>query len=236
MGISFCIPTVGRMEDLEKCLSSIEEQSFLDDEILVCQDGPLDEKVQELCQKYNAKYFWTSRKYGCYGHALRNLLQDWASKDWVMHLDDDDWLAQGAREGMEALFGGMEKPAPVLFKVRQHDGSVVWNAPVILMGNFSGQCLVCPNDKRKMGKWVGNVAGDFLHTVESIYNFGLHFWSELLVVETWTKEDRPEEAKKRHEAALSRDWEKAQAATFSEASDSLPLDAPGLSPLKETNV
>jgi len=54
MKMSIIIPTYNRNDDLKECLQSIREKSRYDNEIIVLHPF-LDENVQDICGKYNAK-------------------------------------------------------------------------------------------------------------------------------------------------------------------------------------
>jgi glycosyltransferase involved in cell wall biosynthesis len=85
------IPTFNRAENLNRCLNSLEIQTYKRFEVIVCDDGSTDntkEIVSGYQNKLNLKYFY-SENWG--GPARpRNLGIENASSNWIFFVDSDD--------------------------------------------------------------------------------------------------------------------------------------------------
>lgn len=90
--VSVIIPTFNRADDLDRCLSSLQKQNFLNFEVLVCDDGSTDD-THAVIKKYHRylqiRYFW-SENWG--GPARpRNIGLENALGQYIAFLDSDDW-------------------------------------------------------------------------------------------------------------------------------------------------
>lgn len=96
MFFSVVIPTYNRAPLLKRCLKSLEEQSFKDFEVLVCDDGSTDETksvVDSFASVLNIKYIWNENWGG--PARPRNIGIANSSGQWVCFLDSDDWWYKG---------------------------------------------------------------------------------------------------------------------------------------------
>lgn len=88
---SVIIPTYNRADLLEKCLSSLTQQSYKNFEVIVCDDGSSDNSRQVVKSyegKLNVKYFY-EQNWGGPARPRNNGLRA-ASGEWVAFLDSDD--------------------------------------------------------------------------------------------------------------------------------------------------
>ncbi|MBP4137802.1 glycosyltransferase family 2 protein [Flavobacterium geliluteum] len=90
--VSVIIPTYNRANDLDRCLKSLQHQTYKNFEVLVCDDGSTD-NTKEIVEKYNSilkiKYI-KDENFG--GPARpRNKGISEAKGDWICFLDSDDW-------------------------------------------------------------------------------------------------------------------------------------------------
>jgi len=85
---SIIIPTHNGEERIERALQSIKSQTFTDYEILVVCDDCTD-KTEEVARTYNAKVV-----VGTYNRdgLARNAGINASMGEWIMFVDDDDWL------------------------------------------------------------------------------------------------------------------------------------------------
>ena len=95
--ISVIIPVYNVEKYLSKCIESILAQGIEDFELLLVNDGSKDNSLA-ICNDYaqkdcRIKVF--SKENGGVSSA-RNLALDNATGEWVMFVDADDWLAEGA--------------------------------------------------------------------------------------------------------------------------------------------
>lgn len=90
---SVIIPTYNRAEQLERCLNALLTQTYKNFEVLVCDDGSIDNTSEIVKQeKYadlNLKYFH-GENFGGPARARNTGIRE-AKGDWVCFLDSDDW-------------------------------------------------------------------------------------------------------------------------------------------------
>jgi len=90
---SIIIPTYNRAKSLQKCLQSLVEQTFKDFEVIVSDDGSIDNSkqvVESFNSVLNIKYLW-QKNWG--GPARpRNLAINKSNGEWLCFLDSDDWF------------------------------------------------------------------------------------------------------------------------------------------------
>ena len=92
--ISVIIPVYNVYDYLEECLESVVKQTFDDFEVLVVNDGSLDNS-QEIIDFYAKKYSYVKglkKKNGGLSSA-RNYGLKKAQADYVYFLDGDDFIA-----------------------------------------------------------------------------------------------------------------------------------------------
>lgn len=151
MSNSLCVitPTTGR-PSLESTLASAALSAL--DEWLVISDGPQPD-VKRLVSRLGAPYLYIEGPpSGNWGNRLRDIAMTESDKDWFIFLDDDDIFAPGAIEAIRRRLEDIP-PTPVIFKIRQVNGRVLWQTPALHTGNIGGSMLVAPNVKGKLGKW-----------------------------------------------------------------------------------
>ena len=89
---SVIIPTYNRSKDLERCLASLNEQTFTDFEVVVCDDGSTDESnrvTERFKSLLRIKYLWNDN-WGGPARPRNNGIYA-ASGQWICFLDSDDW-------------------------------------------------------------------------------------------------------------------------------------------------
>jgi glycosyltransferase involved in cell wall biosynthesis len=93
------IPTFNRAENLRRCLKSLENQTFKEFEVIVCDDGSTDHTkavVDYYQDKLKLKYFYEENWGG--PARPRNIGVDHASTDWILFVDSDDCFAENKIE------------------------------------------------------------------------------------------------------------------------------------------
>ena len=103
MEISIIIPVFNCEKYLEKCLDSVLHQSFQDFEIILVNNGSLDDSAK-VCAAYADQdgrivYVQKEKNSGGAGEP-RNKGLEIAKGDYIMFLDADDYLAENALETM----------------------------------------------------------------------------------------------------------------------------------------
>lgn len=95
--VSIIIPTYNRAQLLVKALTSVANQSYPVLEVLVVDDGSTDNTIAVIQPFLSDKRFKYIRLDSNKGRsAARNIGLDWASGDFMMFLDSDDYLEPDA--------------------------------------------------------------------------------------------------------------------------------------------
>ena len=155
---SIITPTIGRPE-LARALLSAARQLGPYDEHIVIGDGPQPEAQRMALEYRHTRYIQTPRT-GGFGAVQRDAGIMQATGDYLIFLDDDDVLVDGAlslaREIVAATPGAL-----FLFRCRFYgygaipDGSVLWRDNEIRDGNVGTGMIVCPN-RRNLPKWAAH--------------------------------------------------------------------------------
>ena len=89
---SIIIPTYNRAEKLRRALESVEKQTFVDFEVIVCDDGSADDTksvVDSFAARIKITYLWETN-WGGPARPRNNGLKI-AQGGWICFLDADDW-------------------------------------------------------------------------------------------------------------------------------------------------
>ncbi len=93
MTFSILIPAYNVSKYVEQCLESVIQQTYMDWEIIVIDDGSTDGTVDVIKQYVNKdnriKAIFLEKNHGV--AAIRNLLLEEASGEYIIFLDSDDW-------------------------------------------------------------------------------------------------------------------------------------------------
>lgn len=92
--ISVIIPAYNCENYIERCVDSVLCQSGADTEVIVVNDGSTDNTAEKL-KKYNGRIVLKSIK-NCGAAGARNVGLQCANGDFVVFLDSDDYLKDGA--------------------------------------------------------------------------------------------------------------------------------------------
>ena len=151
-------PTIGRPE-LARALLSAARQLGPYDEHIVVGDG-IQPDAQRMALEYRHTRYIETPRTGGFGAVQRDagILQ--AVGDYLVFLDDDDVLVDGAlslaREIVAATPGAL-----FLFRCRFYgygaipDGTVLWRDNEIRDGNVGSGMIVCPNRPR-LPRWAAH--------------------------------------------------------------------------------
>ena len=98
MKFSFITCTYNRSELLEKNINSVLNQKFENYEHFIVDDGSTD-NTEKIIRKYNhIKYIRLKRNYGQPGAMFNSKVLNKISGDYVVLLDSDDYLINGAKK------------------------------------------------------------------------------------------------------------------------------------------
>lgn len=93
--VSIIVPVYNAKRYLDKCLSSLVEQTYKNIEIIVVDDGSNDGSGQ-ICDRYAEKFSAVHCYHKHNGGAgqARNFGMDHSTGDYIMYVDADDYIAQ----------------------------------------------------------------------------------------------------------------------------------------------
>ena len=104
---SIITPTYNRSEKLKRAIDSVLAQDFGDWEMIIVNDSPSDETYTEIEKNLNddrIKYLLNEKNYGV--NFSRNRALENSSHEWIIFLDDDDYLANDSLSKIKAVIEG----------------------------------------------------------------------------------------------------------------------------------
>lgn len=101
--ISIIVPVYNAADYIEKCIGSIQAQSIKELQIILVNDGSTDNSL-EICRslKKMDERIELVHQENSGASAARNEGMRYAKAQWVMFVDSDDWLEEGALETLYA--------------------------------------------------------------------------------------------------------------------------------------
>jgi glycosyltransferase involved in cell wall biosynthesis len=90
--VSVIIPTYNRANDIDRCLKSLQSQTYKNFEVLVCDDGSTD-NTEEIVEKYNSILtiqYIKDENFGGPSRPRNNGIEK-ANGNVIAFLDSDDW-------------------------------------------------------------------------------------------------------------------------------------------------
>jgi glycosyltransferase involved in cell wall biosynthesis len=171
--LSVIAPTIGR-DTLPRMLQSVRDQAPAPVcELIVVGDTCGNdfvrslEPVPALCAEYQARYLEHDAGAHMVGQPQRQAGMAAATGRWVGFCQDDDVWVPGA---WDAIRASLVRPprCPRLFKVRTQWGFVVWDTGTVAEGHVDADCIVTPNDPRRLGRWGLRYCGDYDFIAETV--------------------------------------------------------------------
>ena len=137
--LSIIIPTYNVEVFLPQCLDSIFTQGFTDVEVICVDDGSTDGTVG-LLEEYAAEHenlrVFSQPNQGM--SAARNRGLDYAIGEYVLFVDSDDWLCEGALEKLAAVLDGEDVVCFNAKKYFERSGKYRANRLPVLDGIVTG--------------------------------------------------------------------------------------------------
>lgn len=101
--VSIIVPVYNAADYIEKCVDSIKTQSIKELQIILVDDGSTDNSL-EICEKLEKtdERITLVHQENSGASAARNEGMRHAAAEWVMFVDSDDWLEDGAIETLYA--------------------------------------------------------------------------------------------------------------------------------------
>ncbi len=163
MKFSIITPTVGR-KSLTRCCESVDAQTFEDWEHIVMYDGDAVLLLNDS-PRANRHFLHTGKKYRNGGNTPRHLAWFFATGEWTIHIDDDNYLASPTvlAELAAALEGVEEKWA--LFPIERHGSRFYFDPPKPCYFD-TGNAVV----RREIAQWpdIDDYASDGVWLTETL--------------------------------------------------------------------
>jgi glycosyltransferase involved in cell wall biosynthesis len=98
----------------------------------------------------------------CWGHCQINYGITQAKGDYLIFIDDDDCMPDGALDSIRAAIAEQTEPRPLMFKFysRRH-GIALPVSHYVRESAIGGHAMVVPNVTGRLGAWACRYAGDY---------------------------------------------------------------------------
>jgi glycosyltransferase involved in cell wall biosynthesis len=150
MRYTIITPTICRKSLLRLC-KSIDRQIQSDWEHLVIVDIPREDITKKesriiasIPSKVNRSYFYCNKRHDNYGHSCRHHAWGHAKGDYILYVDDDDYLAD---DNVLKTLNSVTEPWAV-FPVRRH-GKLFFHLPPGSCKTGTGMFI----HKKEIGRW-----------------------------------------------------------------------------------
>lgn len=132
--VSIIVPIYNASDYIERCVKSICAQSLKDIQVILIDDGSSDDSLK-LCEqlKMNDERIEVYHHENRGASATRNTGLKYATAEWIMFVDSDDWIEKNAVE--------------VLYKHTRHDDSDVIIGMIVNNYSFSDIDALRMNNK-----------------------------------------------------------------------------------------
>ncbi len=98
MKLSVCMVVYHAEKTIERALESVKDVA---DEIILVHDGPCTDKTLDIAKKYTKKIFVQPRIGEAEPH--RPFSFDKATGDWILQLDDDEYLSEDLKKHLRSI-------------------------------------------------------------------------------------------------------------------------------------
>ena len=167
--VSIVVPIYNMQQYLEKCISSLINQSYRNIEIILVNDGSNDGSA-EICRKYKSKdervIYIEQENQGV--SVARNQGLSQAVGEWISFIDGDDWAAP---DMIEALLNVGEQ-----YDIIIGDTYVVKNDKIVYTSFYESK--VSEEDKHRQIYLIGNALGCAAYGSTRLCNIGVP-WARL---------------------------------------------------------
>jgi glycosyltransferase involved in cell wall biosynthesis len=174
--IGVVISTPGRQSIL-RTLNSIRYQGLIPgDDIIIVADGH-HQPTQDIVEMYGPpfRYVATTRTRD-WGHSQVNYGIQNVGGDWVIIQDDDDIFLPRAFDEIRAITAKLDSPRPLIGRVMTPYLGILWTAPG--KEPLDGHCLVVPNDKKRIGYFGLEYAGDQKWLQSNLDAYDVYSWAD----------------------------------------------------------
>jgi len=156
--IGVFIPTPGRVSLLRTLNSVLCQGLEGGDDILVVGDG-YSQIAKDIVDLFGSPFrYVATRRTRDWGHSQVNYGLKHVRGDYIVGQDDDDIFLPRAFDEMRDIISKLESPRPIMGRVMSPFLGILWKEPA--QPPFDGHCPVIPNDKKKVGYFGLEYAGD----------------------------------------------------------------------------
>lgn len=159
--LSFIVATTGRAS-LGRMLKSIHEQPLThEDQVLIIGNDGLKKHEWAAHDMRGVPWvYFPCEPGGDWGHTERNLGMIMATGTHLVFGDDDDAFLPGAVTAIRKA-ADRNPGRPLMFRMFDANGAVLWGLPQIQMGNHGTPQFVPPNVPDRLGQFGHRYEGDF---------------------------------------------------------------------------
>lgn len=178
--IGVVISTPGRPSIL-RTLNSIKMQGLEPgDDIIVVADGH-HEPTKDIVEMFGPPFrYVATQRTRDWGHSQVNHGIREVTGDWVIIQDDDDVFLPRAFDEIRLIVEKLEGPRPIIGRVMTPYLGILWTAPG--REPLDGHCIVVPNDKKKIGYFGSEYAGDQKWLATNLEAYDTYSWADRI----WT--------------------------------------------------
>lgn len=174
--IGVVIATPGRRSILRTMYSILMQGLEPGDDVIIVGDGhhqPTADLVTMMGPPF--RYVATTRTRD-WGHSQVNYGIEHVKGDYVVIQDDDDIFLPRAFDEMRLIISKLESPRPIIGRVKTPYLGILWTGPRV--EPLDGHCLVIPNDKKKLGYFGLEYAGDQKWLATNIDAYEVYSWAD----------------------------------------------------------
>lgn len=187
--LSVIIATQGT-DTLPRALASIDPTLA---EVIVVADThtlPLYSDVRATAAQYGAQYAEYDAGFHDWGHPQAGVGMTLAHGRWLAFLGDDDEYVPGGLAAVASAISQLDHPVPLMFRAVMHESGtrVIGDAPLtlwrrhrLIIGQVTGQNIVCPNVPGMLGEW----GTDFEFIERTLALNGAVEWREEVIATCW---------------------------------------------------
>lgn len=161
--LSIIVPTHDG-DGLDTLFASVADQLLPGDEMLIVEDTFEALPDLELFSwvDEHTRYLLHDAGHHCWGHCQINYGISQASGDYLIFIDDDDCMPDGALDVIRRAIAEQTEPRPLMFQFysRRH-GRTLPPGHYVQESAIGGHAMVVPNVPERLGVWTCRYAGDY---------------------------------------------------------------------------
>ena len=188
--ISVILPTYQRPEQLKRAMVSVKSQNYENYEVIVCSDGysTEDEQLVLSMNDYRFTYdFIEKSQVKNWGHMQRNAMIEKCTGDYVMWLDDDNFIVNDYFSFVNSKF--QDDDGLLVFRVNHNLAGIIPKSDSIKIADIDTLNVMVKTSIAKKIKWQLLYDADFyfIHDVENYCienNLKIKFFDKIIGMHT----------------------------------------------------